>query len=212
MNILSNLPPHVFSDRRDKYRQKLTFEERCQVLALMRQGLNRNVVAIAFDIGRQTVSHIANDTSPHYRSVREEYKKLGHEEFVGKYLTQEAVDRVSAAAHHPDVHKTAREERKAKAEPETGPNHRATKHAGFHTVKPEQCAYSHRIEIKWFDAGDPINDPADVNTRVSMPGWFYRDLDGDDPDVWLHSGPESLLTSTKAYEHALLNLMDKSNG
>lgn len=190
-DIASMLPPEAFRAAKDgKFKPKLSSEERCAVLALVRKGVKRDLVAGAFGIDRRTVAHVANDTSPHYKETRNELKRMGEEEFIATYLTEAVVKRV-------------REYYEANKAAPDAPTHdiasgRAKKYAGLHTVKPEQCDYSHRIEIKYFK-----DDP-----QLSVDGWYYRDLDGDFPDQWLHNGEESLTTSQSCYEMAQANLMD----
>lgn len=184
---LSLIPKEAFvASRTGKFESKLTFEQRCTILALVVSKVARPVVAVAFGVDRRTVTHICNESSPHYKNVRGEMKKLGHAEFVKQHISEadanavmEAVTRVQA--DQPDPH--------------AGPSARRSSHAGIQTVKPEQCDYSHRLEIKFWP------EPSG--------GWKYRDLDSKtDPDAWLHNGEESLLSSKACFEAAQANLTD----
>jgi hypothetical protein len=69
-------------------------------------------------------------------------------------------------------------------------------------LKPEQCEYSHRVVIKWFDQEE-------TETEQMRHGWYYQDLDGNDPELWFHSGPESLLSSSNALKGAETEILDK---
>jgi len=74
----------------------------------------------------------------------------------------------------------------------------------MHVLKPDQCEYSHRVVIAW---RDEITDV--VSGNVLPMGWWYQDLDGNDPDEWFHSGPESLISSQNALLAAETELIDK---
>lgn len=180
-----------------KFQSKMTFDERCQVLALLTAGVARITVAAAFSVDRRTVTHICNTNSPHYKNVRAKLRELGKEEFIKAYVTEDVAKKV-AEAH-------ARVQEDAPA-PHSAPSVRSAGAAGIHTVKPEQCAYTHRLEIAYFDGstnshGDP-KETGDI-------GWHYRDLDDKThPDVWLHNGEASLMTSQAALKAAIANLTD----
>jgi hypothetical protein len=127
--------------------------------------------------------------------VRKEAEKEGHDAFISKYVTEDVAKRVADA-----VKAMPKEGIPARAStPGTVPSARANKCAGIQVVKPEQCAYSHRLEIAWREAAD---------TEGHDLGWHYRDLDSKDEDMWLHNGPESLMTSQACLEAAKLNLTD----
>src|SRR5262245_4445022 len=64
----------MMSRNRDRFAAKLTFDQRCQVLALHRLGVTREDLAMMFGINRRTVTHIYNPQSEHYKSVREKEK------------------------------------------------------------------------------------------------------------------------------------------
>jgi len=177
-----------------KFAPKLTFDQRCTALALDKVSVHRNIIAELFGVDRRTVSHICNAHSTHYRSVRDHYKRMGHEAFITEYVTPEtvgAIKLIKIRMPSPDNKKPVMPSVKAGV-----PNPRATKSKGLHTVKPEQCSYTHRVEIQY--QADMV--PA---------GWYYRDLDSkSNKDAWLHNGTESLLTSQAALSMAVANLMD----
>ncbi len=186
--LLSGLPETAFTGV-TTFAPKLSMEDRCSILALSLSGINKHLLARAFGIDRRTVSHIVNTSSPKYKGVMDEYRRLGHKEFCAKYITENAALKVKAAAEE-------------KAEPVEKPkiSRSASSHSGIHILHPEQCAYSHRVEVRYFDGSEE---------GVSMRGWHYRDLDSKStPDMWLHNGEESLQTSANCVRMAELNLTD----
>lgn len=195
-DLLSQLPDSAFVRKdRSKFTAKLDHELRCAILAMHRAGVHKRVLAAAFGVDRRTIGHIVNPHSLKYKDVRDEEIKLGYKEFSAKYLTEHVVDMVKSAlaleeaAKSNNTYKNTLNAQKS-----------SNKHAGIHVVKPDQCQYSHRIEIRFFE------EPGDDVVTV---GWHYRDLDSkSNPDTWLHSGEESLRTSSDCYTMALLNLMD----
>lgn len=192
INPLSLLPETAFNRTHStKFAPKLSFDERCSVLALVRANVSRKIVSEALGIDRRTVGHITNETSLHYRNVRQEYKRIGHDDFIAKYVTEEVARKVAEVANKPVdvVHATG------------NPSERARAKAGVHTVKPEQCSYSHRLEIKFFHKNE--------DEGIAATGWHYRDLDSKtDSDTWFHNGEESLMSSSAAFAFAQDNLTD----
>lgn len=187
---LSLIPKEAFvASRTGKFEAKLTFEQRCTVLALVVGRVSRPVIARAFGVDRRTVTHICNEASAHYRNVRAKLKELGPDEFKKQYISE--ADALAIAAAMTDV--------QAQSEPTTVPSSRRTSAAGMHTVKPDQCAYSHRLEIQFFKGRDDTTD---------FEGWLYRDLDSKEPDMWFNNGPESMTSSTACLEAAKANLTD----
>lgn len=188
-NILSQLPSAAFrKPNSSKFAPQLTFDQRCAALALVHSNVVRSVVAAAFGVDRRTISHIATEGSRHYKDVRAELKRIGLDAFVEKYVREEHVQAVTRA--------TA----KVRGEQETldGVSPRANKFAGMHTVKPDQCSYSHRIEIAY---STELPDGA---------GWYYRDLESSTPEMWLHNGEDSRRTSNACYQEALANMLDET--
>jgi hypothetical protein len=174
-----------------KFSSKLGFDQRCEVLALHRTGVGRSVLAEAYGLDRRTVTHIYNPNSPHYRAVREEEERLGKEEFLKKYITENAVSKLRK------VMKT--EGQVIPTQPHGPPGKRtATKYAGVHEVKNENTVFPHRIQVAWRE-GDLDN---------AGPGWYYRDADGAHPEAWLHNGGESRMSSLACLEAVQENLVD----
>jgi hypothetical protein len=186
-----------------RFEAKLTFEQRCSVLALYMSGIHRRVLALAFGIDRRTVAHIYNNNSVHYKKVRQELNEMGRETFLRRYLTEEASKKVAAVANHPDVTLSDDQLREVPSKA-TVPNRKRNRKEGVNVIKPEQCEYSHRVVIAW---RDEVTEP-DIGV-VSAAGWWYQDLDGNDPEAWLHSGPESLVSSQNALLGATTEIMDK---
>lgn len=187
---LSLIPQENFvKHQTGKFAPKLNDEERCAILALVKSGVRRERIAAAYGLDRRTVGHIANPQSPRYKEIRNKYKAMGHDDFVKEFLTEEVALKIAALP----------EDEKHPA-PKTGaPSARANRLAGIHKVKPEQCEYEHRIEIKYFIAGD----------HHPLEGWYYRDLDSKtNPEQWFHNGPESMKSSHACYDAAVENLLD----
>lgn len=185
MNDLTPIPQHLLRRSPDAadFAPKLSNEERCAVLALHMLGVRPAALALAFSLNRRTVTHIANSTSKHYRPTRAERKKLGDEAFIAKYATEEMRKRVADVANRPEL-------RDAK------PMASERRKAGIHVVKPDQCSYSHRLEIKYRADADPC-------------GWYYRDMDSkSSPDEWFHNGESSLASSQNCLALAEANLTD----
>jgi hypothetical protein len=159
------------------------------------------VLAAAFGIDRRTVAHIYNPHSVHYKAVRKQLEVLGREVFIRRYLTEEASMKVAKVSNNPEV-KLPDDNWRKQPDKETVPAKRKNRDEGVHVLKPEQCEYSHRVVIKWFDQEE-------TETEQMRHGWYYQDLDGNDPELWFHSGPESLLSSSNALKGAETEILDK---
>ncbi len=171
---------------RDRFAPKLGFEERCEILALYREGYSRETLARAYGINRRTVTHIHNVGSSHYHNVREEEKRMGTENFKDKYISPGASQRLAEFAV---------DEREEK-----GSNKFANRMAGTHLVQGPMCNYKHRVIIDWVEAGVQ---------NIEKSGWYYRDLDGDMPNAWFTVGDgENLKTSMAAYKAMLGDITD----
>lgn len=190
--VLSALPSHAFRQivNKGKFAAKLDYGERAAILSAYTNGVRRELLAAAFSVDRRTIGHIVNPTSVHYKDVRKEMKEMGPDDFTRKYLTEDMAQKIGAAVT---------EQVQVEADP-NAPDKKKNKMAGLHTVKPSQCAYSHRIEIEW-------RESPGIGS-LDGPGWYYRDLDSKDADMWLHNGPDSLRSSNLALSYATENLMD----
>lgn len=197
--VLDLIPKEAFKQAQTgKFESKLNFAERCAILGLEKSGVSRPVLALAFSVNRRTVTHICNPNGVHYRDVRKEFAKLGQVDFVAKYVTETEAKRVTEA-----VHNMPKEGIPARAPtPGTMPSRRADRFAGIQVVKPEQCSYTHRLEVAYKERGWYDGEQGDA-------GWYYRDLDSNDPDTWLHNGPDSLMSSQACLKAAEANLTDE---
>jgi hypothetical protein len=192
--FFQSLNPMLMRPDAGKFAAKLSHSERCAVLACLINGVSHRVLAQAFGINRRTVSHIGNRDSIHYKSVRDELIGLGKEAFTDKYITEDIQNRVDEAGHSAIVRMTNDAAARQDANIRT-PTKMRNKHRGTHVLTPEQCKYSHRVEIGW------------VNGFLGE-GWYYRDLDGPEPEKWFHCGPESILSSTAALREAEMAIFD----
>ena len=175
----------VMTMNRDKFAAKLSFDQRCQILALHRIGIVREDLAKMYGVDRRTVGFIYNQHSSHYRNVRAEENKIGIHAFRDRYLTTEIINRALA-------YRQAKE-----SNVETKNNKSASKRAGLHIVRGKMCTYDHRVTIAWRDDAEEGS------------GWYYRDLDSDFSDVWISAGDESMRTSDNCYKAMLNNIYDK---
>jgi hypothetical protein len=181
--LIAKLPAGAFVPQ-GKFVPKLAFDIRCEILALYRQGVGRSVLAQAFGVDRRTITHIYTKKSPHYKNIRAEEDRLGTEEFCRTYITEAGVARISAIRDS-DGGQDPNKPRKA-----------SNRAAGFHNVRNEFTTNAHRILVEWRDNEEEF-------------GWYYRDLDGENPEQWLHNGDESKMTSNdclKALKDAIFDV------
>jgi hypothetical protein len=168
-----------------KFAPQLTFDQRCEILGLHRIGYNADALAEAYGVDRRTITHIHNAKSTRYKNVRAEEKGIGPQLFIEKYVTPEVRAHVETF----------------KVQLSGGNNPAANGMAGIHPVKGVNCEYTHRVVIGWCD-------PA--SSEVEVPGWYYKDMDGDFPNQWLRSEPdESLRTSRDCYLAMAKEITDK---
>lgn len=169
--LLSKLPSAAFADR-GRFAPKLSFAQRCEILALYKQGVSRKVLADAFGVDRRTVTHIYNTASPHYKEVRAEFNRLGIDDFKATYLTEEGVKKVTTAVHAASLDPPASAE-----------GRKMRKDAGVHVINNENLRFDHRVIIEWKE-DQPYGE-----------GWYYQDMDGEEPTKWFHNGPDSMKSS-----------------
>jgi hypothetical protein len=174
--------------QKNKFAAKLTFEQRCEILALHRIGITREAVASMYNIDRRTVTHICNPLSKHYKKVREMETGLGTDRFRETYLNDETINK--ALAFRQEAEKSVEVNNKF-----------AKTKAGVHVVKGKNCQLEHRVIVAWKDKDDDIE----------VPGWYYKDLDSDFPDNWFCTGDDSLKTSHACYVAMLSDITDKVN-
>ena len=197
--ILDRLDPSSLREDAGRFAPKLNFDERCGILAAYLSGVSRRLLAAAFNINRRTVTHIYNKNSVHYKEVRKELERMGVDEFKRQYMTEIIANKLMEAEQNTRVRILVElddKEESAWANKLMRPNPKRTKDMGYHTLHPEHCTYSHRVQIGWAAGHFGV-------------GWYYRDLDGSFPDAWMHSGEESILTSTSALAGAKFEIQDK---
>lgn len=165
-----------------KFSPQLSFTQRCEILGLHRLGYHAEVLAKAYKVDRRTVTHICNSRSTRYKNVREQEKAIGRD-FVSKYVTPEIRAHVETFR-----------------EVQQGNNPAASGMAGIQTVQGKFCEYKHRVVIGWCE-------PSQHDVEVA--GWYYKDLDGDMPEHWFQSGPESMKNSKACYEAMIDQITDK---
>lgn len=194
--FLNSIDPKHMRSYQGKYSPKLTFDERCGILAAFKKGIGRRLLAATFDLDRRTVSHLYNSASPHYRRVREELKRLGDEEFIERYLTEDIMNKIKEASGDPAVQAAVALDDKHDVKIRRVPSERSNKYKGVTVIQPDQCDYTHRVEVQWVESHHGL-------------GWYYKDWDGESPDEWMNSGPESIMTSKTCLDGAKRNVMDK---
>jgi hypothetical protein len=198
--ILETLPSEAFQQANTgKFASKLDRNERCAILALVRNGIKREVLSRIFEIDKRTVAHIVNESGPHYKEIRKEYQLEGHDEFCAKYLTPTIMERVTGGLE------AAITAAKAEAALPRASSY-AAKMRGVHSVQPEQCSYVHQIEIGYLSKESL--DTKDGGKYPEWDGWYYRDLTSEDKDTWFHNGVDSVKTSVTCFDMAVANLMD----
>ena len=194
---MPELSPNAINKPND-FKAKLSFAERCAVLALHRKGASTRVVASAFKINRRTVTHIIQGWRG-YSKCADEEKSRGTEAFLHKYLTEDVINRVNATADDPEVNQSYKEYDRSASNRTVTPSRRASGTAGINYYKPSGSDIAHRIDVAWLEA----NTASDASGPFEHPaGWYWRDLDGTD-QFW-NGNPEegSHLTSMKALNHA----------
>jgi len=163
-----------------KFMAKLSFDQRCEILALRHLGVRRDVLSKMYNVDRRTITHIYNPMSPHYKNVRAEEAGVGREAFRNTYVSNELL----AIALEQSAPK------------EEGNNKEANRMAGLHTVQGKNCTYAHRVYINWIEAGQH---------KIEVSGWYYRDVDSDFPEDWFTAGDADSLKSSRACYMAMLN-------
>jgi len=166
-----------------KFAPKLDFQKRCEILALYRKGITREALAAMYNVDRRTITHIYTHNSPHYKNVRAEEVGQGPERFADMYLRDDLLNRALTYKQEKDGQKSVN-------------NKFAGGRAGIHNVRGPMCEYQHRVIIEWRE-------------DQQIPGWYYRDLDGDNPEMWFSTGEDSLRTSQSCYSGMLIDITDR---
>lgn len=183
---------------------KLTFADRCAILGFYKTGFSLPQIAAGFKVNRRTVNKVISELSNKYKDVRDEYRRLGEEAFIARYVTPEWAEKVMAAKNDPEVELVGRDYDAAAPERGNSANKRATGQKGISTIKEDRHDFSHRIEVEWLEA----DTATDIEGRAfeHPAGWYWRDLDGEHPTVW-NGDPENgyHLSSARALQHAREN-------
>jgi len=187
----------------NKYAPKLTFADRCAILGLVKMGLDRRVVAAAYGINRSTLTHICSSSSPHYRTIRNEFFELGDDRFLAKYIDHNVIARYKRHinAQEPTYSDNElKEAKKAGKAPNQGANKRANKLMGQHRVvgmwdHPEQEL---TLSVEWVD-NPGVDDAAKALYDDDAPrpaGWYVKV--NDEPDYY--GAAENSRTSKSALD------------
>lgn len=188
----NQLPADVMHLGDNKFAAKLTFDERCQILALRLSNMSIGAIAVTFGVNRRTVTHVHKKTSPRYQNVRKLCEAMGEAAFMTKYITEDLVARVKAAADTPEAQETYIEQDKKPGSTKVGrPNRNANRHSGVTMYK------RNRIEVVWVEGLEGYPD-----------GWYTKLLDVSDvnatepfgdPDSMTHLSSLTALNYGKAY-------------
>lgn len=200
------LPPELTRDA-SKFEPKLSFDDRCALLALHRKRASREILAAAFGINRRTINKIVSPVSPRYRDVRDREKSLGADAFAERYIKEHHIEAMRAAATKPEVTQTDREyfgQTAAARTAEGGASRRATSCEGIAPTYLEHREETHNIEVAWLEANTATDSSGDHFEHPA--GWYWRDLDGELPEQW-QGDPEARthVSSRKALDHAKRN-------
>jgi hypothetical protein len=148
-----------------QYSSRLPFEQQCAFYAALMEGVAHAVVAKASGLSVQTIgslraagTHFAGQMR--YPRVAAEWRRLGRDEFVRRYVTAEIHDRLRVA--NADV-------RAAKFKPRQGFNPRAYRYRGPHTIKDQLTGEETRIQI-------------DLEKNPPRPGWKWKNLESSNYD------------------------------
>lgn len=139
---------------------RLPFGELCAFYAALVDGVPPRIVSVATGLAITSVGSLKAAGTFHagqirYPKIAAEFRRLGREPFIHRYVTAEIHDRIRVAG---DQVKRARLEPK----PFAGVNPRASKFAGVHTLKDPRGA-DVKIEIAFARSPD-------------SPGWKWRRL------------------------------------
>ncbi|QIG66064.1 hypothetical protein PQB35_gp08 [Ochrobactrum phage vB_OspP_OH] len=206
MRTVAKQPQH-----NGQFAPKLSHADRMGIYAAAKTGTNLTLLALVFGVNRRTITHMVSDTSKAYGPVKREYIKLGHTDFVNKYLTEAIAARIMEGMNNPeimykvsmttkqlDAEEAARRSKESRA---IGPNPKANNMQGTRTIKG-QDGLSHRYEIGWLDSHPNMPEAC---------GWFIRCLDSSMPDFWQTGGERTdtgFWTSIEAYNYIRDNAID----
>lgn len=179
---VNQIPSELLTLGTSKFEAKLTVTQRCEILALRIAKMSVGAVAATFGVNRRTVTHIANEDSNKYQAVRNLRDQMGREAFVTKYVTEDLIDRVKAAAQTREAQESYTEYDQEQPTRTGTANKRATKSSGITMHRGPNHAFTHRIEIGWVEGAEGYED-----------GWYFKLLDVDGPEAteWSGTGNET---------------------
>lgn len=195
------IPTELMSLGSSKFEAKLSSTERCQILALRLSGMSIGAIAVTFGVNRRTVTHIHNESSPRYHSVRKIAETMGRDAFLAKFVTEDLIDRIRANAVRAEAQESGEKADKRRSTESNGvPNPRATRHAGITMHKGPGHEFTHRIEVLWVEGKEGYAD-----------GWYSKLLDSGtvdatepfgDPDAKTHMTSATALAYAREYANA----------
>jgi hypothetical protein len=140
--------PDAFKENDTRFVAKLSYDDRCAVLALITARVRRDVVARAFGINKRTVTHFMRGDK--YKRVKADQLGMGVDAFATKYITEDVTRRVNEAMG---------------SVPAQDPNKRKNQMEGHHTIDNEYLSAPRSIDIRYREDG------------AIGPGWYFS-VDG----------------------------------
>lgn len=190
--------------KNSRYAPKMSFADRCAVLAAYHAGIVKSVLSEAYGINISTVEYIVAPNSSHYRNVRKERADLGPERFRAEYMTEEQVSRIMAAKDRLEGEgrlesQKARDARLARERAKVnGPDKRANGVAGRHLCRVREGTLF--CEVVW-----AAPEPSKIYPDKRPEGWYVT-VSPDSPgwvDGWgageYHGYAENANTSKAAW-------------
>ena len=170
-----NKHPELLIASSVKFEAKLTFEQRCQILAAAKLGFKREIIARAFNVHRATVRHVISPTSRSYRDVRKRWAELGEEEFYDTFVTEGMLLMLQNVKNDPEVSMSDDELEAARSLNQPAANSRADKAKGPFSLYKELDGITIRMDCAWYP--DPI--PAQYIWQERPAGWYCRIVDAE---------------------------------
>ena len=139
---------------------RLPFAELCGFYAALADGVTNRIVAAASGLSEPAVASLRHAGEQYasqirYPKVAREYRALGRQAFIHKYVTGELKDRLRVARHNVNIDRLA-------PKPRDGVNPRASKYAGTRLIVDPNDHMETTVEIA-FDRG-------------ANPGWKWHEI------------------------------------
>jgi hypothetical protein len=155
----------IVENQVNRHTTRLSFDEMCAFYSALCEGVAPVVVARASGLQQTTIASLRAAGTWHagqhrYPKVAAEYRSLGRDAFIHKYVTAAIRDRLRVAADQVKRNKLGRFDA-------GGANPRANRFAGAHTLK-DPMGFPPQTFLIEFDRGP-------------KPGWAWRDQ--NDPDL-----------------------------